>query len=263
MGDLGDRLRNARIEKNLTLLDVEEATKIRNKYLQALEEENFDVIPGRTYIKGFLRIYSKFLDIDPEEIISEFELIYSPDIQEDEHLHFQTPENDPPGRFKGRNLLKFIAGAAVGILLVLFMLGYVYKNYHLDGTPPKQDTPGIVEEQDKDIPEKHLPPIADESNQNIEGNDETGHGQEDEFFTGVNIDIEIMEDECWVKVISDTEQDFQGILKAGDKRSFNGQEKIIVTLGNAGVAKLFHNGREIPPLGSKGAVVTESFDKSD
>ena len=58
MPDIGNTLREARIRKGLTITDVENVTKIRAKYLEALEEDDFEVLPGPTFVKGFLRTYA-------------------------------------------------------------------------------------------------------------------------------------------------------------------------------------------------------------
>lgn len=70
MKDIGDFLRERREERGISLIEVEKDLKIRKKYLQALEEGNIDIIPGRTYIIGYLRNYSKYLGIDEENINS-------------------------------------------------------------------------------------------------------------------------------------------------------------------------------------------------
>ena len=65
MPTLGDALREARASRNLTLGEVEEATKIRKKYLQALEEEDYAALPAPVYARGFLQAYAEYLGIDP------------------------------------------------------------------------------------------------------------------------------------------------------------------------------------------------------
>ena len=55
MFEIGISLREARLRQHLELPEVEQATKIRGKYLRALEEEQFEVLPATTYVKGFLR----------------------------------------------------------------------------------------------------------------------------------------------------------------------------------------------------------------
>src|SRR5436309_1521369 len=57
MFEIGNSLREARLRQHLDFPQVEQATKIRGKYLRALEEEQFEVLPSQTYVKGFLRTY--------------------------------------------------------------------------------------------------------------------------------------------------------------------------------------------------------------
>ena len=72
MFEIGSSLRAARDHQNLELADVERATHIRAKYLKALEDEDWDVLPGTAYIKGFLRTYSDFLGLDGPRFVEEF-----------------------------------------------------------------------------------------------------------------------------------------------------------------------------------------------
>lgn len=67
---IGERLRNAREARGLSLDDVEAATRIRRRYLEALEDEAFDRLPGPTYVRGFLNGYASYLGLPPEEIAS-------------------------------------------------------------------------------------------------------------------------------------------------------------------------------------------------
>ena len=69
MKDIGNFLRERREASGISLIEIEKDLKIRKKYLQALEEGNIDVIPGKTYLIGYLRNYSKYLGIDDENII--------------------------------------------------------------------------------------------------------------------------------------------------------------------------------------------------
>jgi len=68
MKDIGNFLRERREAKGISLNEVEKDLKIRKKYLQALEEGNIDAIPGKTYLVGYLRNYSRYLGIDEENI---------------------------------------------------------------------------------------------------------------------------------------------------------------------------------------------------
>ncbi len=72
MFEIGSSLRNARERRKLELADVERATHIRTKYLQALEDERFDVLPGPAYVKGFLRTYADHLGLDGRRFLEEY-----------------------------------------------------------------------------------------------------------------------------------------------------------------------------------------------
>ncbi len=65
---VGERLRSARVARGLSLDDIEAGTRIRRRYLEALEEEAFDRLPGPTYVRGFLRGYAAYLDLPADEI---------------------------------------------------------------------------------------------------------------------------------------------------------------------------------------------------
>ena len=72
MFEIGHSLREARVRQGLDYAQVELATKIRAKYIRALEEEEFAVLPPGTYIKGFLRSYSEFLGLDGQLYVDEY-----------------------------------------------------------------------------------------------------------------------------------------------------------------------------------------------
>jgi cytoskeleton protein RodZ len=82
MADIGSLLRETRIRNKIDITTVEEATKIRAKYLRALENEEWVVLPGPTYVKTFLRTYAQFLGLDPRLLVDE----YSARFEEPEHL---------------------------------------------------------------------------------------------------------------------------------------------------------------------------------
>jgi cytoskeleton protein RodZ len=75
--EIGNSLREARYRQQLELSDVELATKIRSRYLQALEEESFDALPAQTYVKGFLRTYADYLGLDGQLYVDEFNSRYA------------------------------------------------------------------------------------------------------------------------------------------------------------------------------------------
>src|SRR6266496_3031839 len=72
MFDIGNSLREARERQGLGYPEIELATKIRGKYIRALEEEDFTAIPGDAYIRGFLRTYAEYLGLDGDVYVDEY-----------------------------------------------------------------------------------------------------------------------------------------------------------------------------------------------
>jgi Helix-turn-helix domain len=69
---IGERLEAARIRASLDLATVEDRTKIRRRYLRALEDENWEALPSSAYAKGFLRSYAELLGLDAEAMVDEY-----------------------------------------------------------------------------------------------------------------------------------------------------------------------------------------------
>lgn len=73
MFEIGTTLREARLRRGLDILQCEAETKIRAKYLRAMEEEHFELMPTPTYVRGFLRTYAEFLNLDGQLMLDEYE----------------------------------------------------------------------------------------------------------------------------------------------------------------------------------------------
>src|SRR3954466_11394013 len=72
MPEIGETLRETRMRRRIDMTEVEAATKIRAKYLRALENEEWDLLPGPTFVKTFLRTYAEYLDLDPRLLVEEY-----------------------------------------------------------------------------------------------------------------------------------------------------------------------------------------------
>ena len=116
MGQLGNSLRQARLQQGLSLTDAQKATKIRARYLEALEQERFALLPGAAYGRGFLCEYAELLGLDPEPLL--LELIPALAALEPPPPPPPPPRSLPVGR---RTLV--IAGAAVALVAGLALVG--------------------------------------------------------------------------------------------------------------------------------------------
>src|ERR1700755_890219 len=76
MPEIGETLRETRMRRRIDMTEVEAATKIRAKYLRALENEEWDLLPGPTFVKTFLRTYAEYLELDPRQLVEEYRQRY-------------------------------------------------------------------------------------------------------------------------------------------------------------------------------------------
>ncbi|WP_238473059.1 helix-turn-helix domain-containing protein [Desulforamulus profundi] len=147
---IGEVLRNARIKKGYSFEYLEEATKIRAKYLEALEKENFAVLPGQVYAKAFLRTYAKFLELDTEEIMNEFSQINNeapPEVEKDKH------EAEPTDT--GSKKWRYVAAGVALISLLAFNALYNIGDRPEDNKP---ELPKTVQQPPAENP-NNIPPI--------------------------------------------------------------------------------------------------------
>jgi cytoskeleton protein RodZ len=119
MADIGSLLRETRIRNKIDITTVEDATKIRAKYLRALENEEWGLLPGPTYVKTFLRTYAQFLGLDPHLLVEE----YSARFEEPEELEVAafTPKRRLPDRARPRRGRPPRRGYGVALVLAAFL----------------------------------------------------------------------------------------------------------------------------------------------
>ena len=118
MFEIGNSLREARLRQGLDFPEIEQATKVRPKYLRALEDEQFDILPGQTYVKGFLRSYAEYLGLDGQLYVDEYNSRY---IHVDEETPLRTRNTSSLGRAGPRfeSSVVLIALAAIAIVTLL------------------------------------------------------------------------------------------------------------------------------------------------
>jgi cytoskeletal protein RodZ len=123
MADIGSTLREARMRARIDISEVEAQTKIRAKYLRAIENEEWDLLPGPVYAKSFLRTYGDFLGLDSRMLIDEFKRRYeSPTDQEIRPASTIARERE---RERRRRAPRFPSWAPIAIV-VLVIIGVLY-----------------------------------------------------------------------------------------------------------------------------------------
>jgi cytoskeletal protein RodZ len=143
MAEIGATLRDARLRARIDMTEVESQTKIRAKYLRAIENEEWDLLPGPVYVKSFLRTYGDYLGLDSRMLVEEFKRRY-----ERPHDHDMAPPIASLSRDRDRDRDRSrmprrpslpswtpIAVVLVAIVAVLFVVGTVF------GTSSKSSNP--------------------------------------------------------------------------------------------------------------------------
>src|SRR3954471_21480058 len=125
MPEIGATLREARMRQRLDISDIEAQTKIRAKYLRALENEEWDLLPGPTFVKSFLRTYAEYLDLDARLLVEEYRQRYERPAPQD-LTPFSSARRGPGRRRRARvaamGPVLVMAGGAVALLAFLFVL---------------------------------------------------------------------------------------------------------------------------------------------
>jgi len=120
MPEIGETLREARMRRRIDMTEVEAATKIRAKYLRALESEEWELLPGPTFVKTFLRTYADYLELDSRLLVEE----YKQRFERPAGMEL-TPLNLRSQR-RRRRVGPLIGPGLVVVLGVLLLLGALY-----------------------------------------------------------------------------------------------------------------------------------------
>lgn len=237
MFEIGNTLREARLRKGLGVLECEDQTKIRAKYLRALEDEEFDALPSGTYVRGFLKTYADFLGLDSQLVIDEHDSRFGgPD---------DSSGDSTPGKSRKRSrrrgggrsevqLLWLAIGGVMGVALLVWMGA---GGGAADTQPLPQ--PAAVEADgeiaalaaaDGDVqPAASEPGVAGE-----------GPRQVIIVLTG-------RDGGSWLQVrggSAEGREVFRGTLRAGEERRFGVQRGLWIRIGNTGGVGIEVDGEE-------------------
>jgi len=256
--ELGDLLRRSREQLGLTLDDIQAMTCIQRRYLEALELEQFEELPDHVVGRGFLRSYASVLKLDPTVLVDMFDGLTRP---------LDVPDDGAVLSEKGVQYKDIPIGAstrtpsdvAVGILIALVVVGgllgafYVFQGQWLplleaarNSVLPTEDAALLLPTP---TPLPTYTPTPTSTPTPI-------------YYTGVTVELRITE-ESWVQVFVDGVKEFEGILRPGDEKHWNGQKQVAVRVGNAGGVEAIVNGQSMGRMGQRGQVVDQVWEKVD
>ncbi|MDQ3343510.1 MAG: DUF4115 domain-containing protein [Actinomycetota bacterium] len=274
---IGETLRTARRQQGVALSDAVAQTRVRESYLTALEEENFAVLGGHVYAKGFLRSYARFLGLDPEPLVEAYRAEHE---QADDlvSLAQRRPavamrSQRPPGLIIG-------LGVVALVIVTLFIIGLGANgrpgsDVVLRGAPEPVRTSEPAQaaarsptgRSERPRPQRARPRERTGPRQepNRESNREpTGvpvpNTDPTEQVSGDGVDLELASTggDSWMRVTVDGVEQFEGVQPQGETESYSGQS-ITVRIGDAGVVEVTVNGEERGHLGDRRQVVDKTY----
>jgi cytoskeleton protein RodZ len=258
MGELGERLRQAREAKGMTLEQIEEITKIRRRYLQALEEEDYGQLPGDVFVRGFLRNYALALGLDPEEILAASGHSVPSPIPPPMPIQHSEILDEPlvPPQSSQR-----VIAIAIGVM-VLIALGLggwtLYRHYGPGrGAQPTLPAPAPSPTSDR-ANATAVPGGVSTQTPSPTPSATPSPTATSEPIVGVLLRLEATA-QTWLRVTADGRLAYEGMLDAGQVQEWRADEEILLRTGNAGGLRVWYNGQEEPPLGASGEVVERTW----
>ncbi len=272
MGTFGERLQREREMRGITLEEIAEATKIGTRSLRALEQQDFDKLPGGIFNKGFVRAYSKYLGIDEDQSVADYVIAVNEaqaagKLSRPEHapptFEEAEPEKPEPIRIPWGLLIIVALVVAVGFAAKSYYAQYGGAKLRREATPvqsvatPSQQSPAPVAQQPTTTPTpaKQTPvqaPVDTAQKQAIpastvpENPQTTSGAPADEFV----VKIRAKEDaRVWIK--ADGKVVSNGMLPANSERVVRAAKQVILVTENAGGIEVSHNDKLLPPLGAE------------
>ena len=139
MFEIGNSLRETRLRQEFDFPELEHATKIRAKYLRALEDERFELLPSHTYIKGFLRSYAEYLGLDGQLYVDEYNSRYVTGEDDAPLSTRRVPAARRRKRDRRESNVVLLALTSIGIVTALVIAAWQF------GNPEQERVPGLQE----------------------------------------------------------------------------------------------------------------------
>jgi cytoskeleton protein RodZ len=158
MPSIGETLREARMRQRLDIADVEQKTKIRAKYLRALENEEFGMLPGPTFVKTFLRTYAEALGLDPHLLVEAYRASYEPRDEAEQLQPLGPAAGARDRRRAGPPLGPWLAIGAVVLAVVAALLVIGLVGDDEDGEPERASQDTTETQPRRERPERRTTP---------------------------------------------------------------------------------------------------------
>lgn len=266
---IGPVLEKARLEKGLTLDEVEQATKIRKRYLAGLEREDYAVLPDAVYAHGFLKTYANYLGLDGDNLSQHLKDHRRP--RRERSLNYTPPKSSgfdrpliSPGGLSGTGERKVpvatILGVLVAILALVVVIGalyYVGRGAQISGLDGNSPASGEAQRgAGEDASGQQGSAQRPEASGSGEYAGTQDGGSPPETLTVV---VSVVERPSWLSVLSDGSVAYQQVAQPGFSRRFDAEQQLSVRAGDAGAVSVEVNGQDVGPLGGSGEVLTRTW----
>jgi cytoskeletal protein RodZ len=252
MSNFGASLKKARESKGISLDRISAETRISTRFLLAIENEEFNLLPGGIFNRGFVRAYAEKVGLDPNQIVAEYERLIA--IREPPAATVQAHSTRP--NVKGdRHLYPLAIGGLVLLILVFYIFTRETSNTAQSASAPSATSVAAAPQPASSAPptappsEAVTPPSAPPEVTSAAPEPETPPQTEP-----LRIDIDITE-ATWIKVkVDGMTVDAGEILQPGTTRHFTAQNSLYLSVGNAGGLSLRINNMPAKAVGKSGQV---------
>jgi cytoskeleton protein RodZ len=277
MASIGDTLRRERERRNLQLDEVSQELKISPRFLEAIEQENFERLPAGVFAKSFVRQYARLLGLDEEDAANQVQRAMAPPpaapqftggqpvaIKAAPLPEFSVPRVDSWQHVGDRRGFSWGSPLPALALVVVVMLGcsLVYgwwqRSRHPVTTVSASTAPAKTGVAPPSAPPATAPPASDLSAPAQQpAKPVTESAAPAATAAGGPVKVAVTADEpVWILVRSDGKYSFSGTLEANETRTVEAETTVLLRLGNAGGVSITLNGKPIGEVGPKGQVRT-------
>ena len=262
MNTFSDELRKERVAKDISLSDISRKTHINVKYLEAIEQGSFDILP-QTYVRAFIREYALVVGMAPESVLKKFDVMVGGKYLVDNGAMIGSgwssptplpaaeeakPQDTSPGAKQdhirendNRTVAVVVSAIVVVGILIYFMYDFATQDSKI---PVAQETPfqEVVKEQEKQI-------VPQQAALDTFAALQAAPKKDSLTLRGVAIDS------VWISISKDGEPPLSTVIPPRAARTWMAARQLTLTLGNAGGIRFTLNGTEIGALGKRGAVL--------
>jgi cytoskeletal protein RodZ len=254
MTSIGDTLRGERLRRGWTLEQVAAEIKVKPRLLEAIEEDAFDRLPYAMLARSFVRQYAQAMCVDEQEAVEQVDRWLAeaasppsaPDLKkQSQGIPFFPPLADIRNQLRRESSL----AALVWVALACFACATIYTTWRRNWEVGAAET--RVERRAQAQAESPAPPRTQDDEATLD------KPNADAVYQVTPDPIRVLftaTEPVWISVRSDGTPIYTGTLQAQQSRQFEGAEKMMVTIGNAGGVTVTLNGKPVGPIGAAGEV---------